>query len=121
MSHGLRITLSAPAAVEQSAGGDGAADVGVSPTGLPPIHLSGEKAANGLAQLVLVLIRLLHELLERQALRRMEAGGLSEEEIERLGQTLMRQAAEIERLCELLDLRPEDLNLDLGPLGRLFD
>ncbi|HWO99047.1 MAG TPA: gas vesicle protein K [Methylococcus sp.] len=117
MSHGLRITLSAPAA----AGVDENTVDGASETGLPAIQLSGERAANGLAQLVLILIKLLHELLQRQALRRMEAGGLSEEEIERLGQTLMRQAAEIERLCELLDLRPEDLNLDLGPLGRLFD
>jgi DNA-binding Xre family transcriptional regulator len=117
MSHGLRITLSTPAVAGTE---EGAVD-GVSETGLPPMQLSGEKAANGLAQLVLILINLLHELLQRQALRRMEAGGLSEQEIERLGQTLMRQAAEIERLCELLDLRPEDLNLDLGPLGRLFD
>ncbi|MBK1706853.1 gas vesicle protein K [Halochromatium glycolicum] len=75
---------------------------------------------NGLAQLVLTLIKLLHELLERQAIARMESGSLDEEEIERLGLTLMRQAEELERVREAFGLRDEDLNIDLGPLGRLF-
>jgi hypothetical protein len=69
--------------------------------------------------LVLALVKLLHELLERQGLRRMEAGSLTEAEIERLGLTLMRQAREIERLREEFGLEEEDLNLDLGPLGKL--
>jgi hypothetical protein len=121
MSYGLRVTLSVPDAVSPVTGSDeGTAENSAQGH---PVHarLDGEKAANGLAQLVLILIKLLHELLERQALRRAEAGGLNDEEIERLGDTLKRQAAEIERLCGLLDLQPEDLNLDLGPLGRLFD
>ncbi len=75
---------------------------------------------NGLGQLVLALIRLLHELLKRQAVRRMEAGSLSIAEMERLGVTLMRQAQEIERMAKDLGLELDDLNLDLGPLGRLL-
>lgn len=75
---------------------------------------------NGLGQLVLTLVRLLHELLKRQAIRRMEAGSLSVAEMENLGVTLMRQAREIERLAEDLGLELGDLNLDLGPLGKLL-
>jgi hypothetical protein len=59
-------------------------------------------------------------LLERQAIRRVEAGSLSEQQVERLGQTLMGQAREIERLRKEFGLEEEDLNLDLGPLGRLL-
>lgn len=84
------------------------------------VKLGGEPLQNGLAQLVLTLTKLLHELMEQQAIRRMDGGGLTEEEIERLGMTLMRQAEEIERMRRLFDLKDEDLNLDLGPLGRLF-
>jgi Gas vesicle protein K len=75
---------------------------------------------NGLGQLVLTLVKLLHELLEKQAIRRMEGHSLSDEEIERLGTALMRQAEEIERLRVEFGLTEEDLNLDLGPLGKLF-
>lgn len=75
---------------------------------------------NGLGQLVLTLVKLLHELLEKQAIRRMEGGSLSDEEIERLGTALMRQAEEIERLRVEFGLTEQDLNLDLGPLGRLL-
>ena len=74
----------------------------------------------GLVQLVLTLVELLRELMERQAVRRMEAGGLSEEEIERLGRTLMLLADRMEELREHFGLEPEDLNIDLGPLGRLL-
>lgn len=84
------------------------------------VNLQPEDVRNGLGRLVLVLIKLLHELLERQALRRVESGSLSAAEIERLGLTLMRQAEEIERLRESLGLQDEDLNLDLGPLGKLL-
>jgi hypothetical protein len=84
------------------------------------INLDPESVKNGLGQLVLTLVKLLHELLERQALRRIDGGSLSEEEIERLGLTLMRQAEEIQRLRQVFGLKEEDLNLDLGPLGSLF-
>jgi hypothetical protein len=84
------------------------------------LNLDVNDAKNGLGQLVLTLIKLLHELLERQAIRRVEAGSLSEQQVERLGQTLMGQAREIERLRKEFGLEEEDLNLDLGPLGRLL-
>jgi hypothetical protein len=84
------------------------------------LNLDANDAKNGLGQLVLTLVKLLHELLERQAIRRMEAGSLSAPQIERLGLTLMRQAQEIERLRAEFGLEDEDLNLDLGPLGKLL-
>ena len=65
-------------------------------------------------------MKLLHELLEKQAIRRIDAGSLSDEQIERLGLTLMGQTREIERLREAFGLEEEDLNLDLGPLGKLL-
>lgn len=84
------------------------------------LNLDKDQAKHGLGRLVLALVKLLHELLERQAIRRMEADRLSPEEIERLGGTLMRQAQEINRLRQEFGLEEADLSLDLGPLGRLF-
>lgn len=84
------------------------------------LEIDGDRVRNGLAQLVLTLVKLLHELLERQAIRRMDSGSLTEEEIERLGLTLMQQAEELDRLRDVFDLKEEDLNLNLGPLGRLL-
>ena len=84
------------------------------------LDLDPDRLKNGLGQLVLTVIKLLHELLERQALRRIDAGSLTDEQIERLGFTLMGQAEEIDRLRREFGLEEEDLNLDLGPLGRLF-
>jgi hypothetical protein len=122
MTHTLKVTLTSAAPPESPVPSNLPGDLGsVPPLELTPTTLGGERTANGLAQLVLILVRLLHELLERQAMRRAEAGQLSDEELENVGHTLMQQAAEIERLAALLDLKPEDLNLDLGPLGRLFD
>lgn len=84
------------------------------------LNLDPDTVKNGLGQLVLTLVKLLHELLERQAIRRINAGSLNETQIERLGLTLMRQAEEIERLRTEFGLDEEDLNLDLGPLGKLL-
>ena len=84
------------------------------------LELDPEQVKNGLGQLVLTVVKLLHELLERQALRRIDAGSLTEEQIERLGFTLMRQAEEIDRLRKEFGLEEQDLNLDLGPLGKLL-
>jgi Gas vesicle protein K len=77
--------------------------------------------ARGLGQLVLTIVELLRQLMERQALRRVDEGTLTEEETERLGAAFL---ALDECMAELLDtfgLTAEDLNLDLGPLGRLLD
>ncbi len=90
--------------------------------GLPGgrLNIEPDNVAQGLGKLVLTLVKLLHELLERQGIRRMEAGSLSGAEVERLGITLMRQAQEIDRLRREFGLEEEDLNIDLGPLGRLL-
>jgi hypothetical protein len=84
------------------------------------VDIDPERVQQGLGQLVLTLVKLLHVLLERQAIRRMDGGELTDDEIEQVGLTLMRQAEEIDRLRRLLGLAEEDLNLDLGPLGKLF-
>ncbi|MEI6069561.1 MAG: gas vesicle protein K [Methylococcaceae bacterium] len=84
------------------------------------LEIDGDRVRNGLAQLVLTLVKLLHELLERQAIRRMDSGSLTDEEIERLGMTLMRQAEELDKLREVFGLKDDDLNFNLGPLGRLL-
>jgi hypothetical protein len=84
------------------------------------IQADPDNVERGLAQLVLTIVELLRQLMERQALRRVEAGGLDEETVERLGRTLMALQARMEELKETFDLRDEDLNLNLGPLGRLL-
>ncbi|HYB90216.1 MAG TPA: gas vesicle protein K [Candidatus Binataceae bacterium] len=84
------------------------------------IDINSEDLKNGLAQLVLTLVKLLHELLEKQAIRRIESGRLSEADCERVGLTLMKQSEQIEKLRLAFGLAEEDLNLDLGPLGKLL-
>ncbi|MGB8991501.1 MAG: gas vesicle protein K [Desulfobaccales bacterium] len=86
----------------------------------PRLNLDPDSQKNSLARLVLTLVKLIHELLERQGLRRIDAGALSEAEVERLGLTLMQQAQELERLRREFGLDEADLNLDLGPLGKLL-
>ena len=80
-----------------------------------------EDVARGLAQLVLTLIELLRQLMERQAIRRVDAGDLDDEEIERLGQALMALEDRMGELKEIFGLEDRDLNLNLGPLGNLLD
>lgn len=86
----------------------------------PRIALNPDDVKNGLGRLVLTLVELLRELLERQALRRIEAGSLTEAEIERLGTTFQQLADQMQSLKQHFGLRDEDLNIDLGPLGRLL-
>jgi uncharacterized protein YjiS (DUF1127 family) len=89
--------------------------------GLPTrVNADPETVERGLAQLVLTLIELLRQLMERQALRRMDEGSLSDDEIERLGRTFMKLAERMDELKAHFGLRDEDLNLDLGPLGNLL-
>ena len=84
------------------------------------LDCSPENIEQGLARLVLSLIELLRRLLERQASRRMEGGTLPEEKIEERGLALMKLEQKIRELAQQFGLRPEDLNLDLGPLGQLW-
>lgn len=84
------------------------------------INIDSENLKNGLAQLVLTLVKLLHELLEKQAIRRIESGRLREDDCERVGLALMKQSEQIEKLREAFGLSEQDLNLDLGPLGKLL-
>jgi hypothetical protein len=79
-----------------------------------------ERVERGLAQLVLTLIDLLRQLMERQAIRRMEAGSLTDEQVERMGQTFMKLEQRMEELKSEFGLEDEDLNLNLGPLGDLL-
>ena len=84
------------------------------------IEADPEKVEQGLAQLVLTLIELLRQLMERQALRRMDTGNLSDEQIERLGETFMKLSQRMDELKAEFGLEDKDLNLELGPLGNLL-
>jgi uncharacterized protein YjiS (DUF1127 family) len=84
------------------------------------VEADPEKVEQGLAQLVLTVIELLRQLMERQALRRMETGNLTDEQIERLGETFMKLDRRMRELTEHFGLEEGDLNLNLGPLGDLL-
>jgi hypothetical protein len=84
------------------------------------VDVDPEGVEQGLAKLVLTLIEFLRQLLERQAVRRMEGGSLSDDEIERVGLALMRLEEKIGEMAELFGLPKDELNLDLGPLGKLL-
>jgi len=86
----------------------------------PKISIRPDDVKDGLGKLVLTLVELIRNLLERQAIRRMEAGSLSEAEVERLGTTFLRLSEEVARLKREFGLQDEDLNIDLGPLGKLM-
>jgi translation elongation factor EF-1beta len=90
-------------------------------SGLERIDCSPENIEQGLARLVLTLIELLRQLLERQAIRRMEGGSLSDQEVETMGEALMKLEAKIQELATHFGLTMADLNLDLGPLGHLLE
>ena len=88
-------------------------------TGTPRINIDPEKVEQGLVKLVLTLVEFIRQLLERQAIRKIEAGRLDEGEIERLGTTLMKLEEKIKELQEYFEI--DDLNLNLGPLGDLIE
>ena len=84
------------------------------------VNADREGLEKGLAQLVLTLVELLRQLMERQALRRIDGGALEPEKVEQLGETFMLLEQRMEELKDAFGLEDEDLNLDLGPLGRLI-
>lgn len=84
------------------------------------MDLEPDTVERDLVALVLTVVELLRQLMERQAIRRFDTGELSEEQEERVGMTLMLLEDRMKRLRERYGLRPEDLNLDLGPLGPLL-
>lgn len=83
------------------------------------INADPEKVEQGLARLVLTVIELLRRVLEHQAVRRMDGGSLSDEQIEKLGLALLRLNDRMDELKETFGLTDEDLSVDLGPLGEL--
>ncbi|MEO8909493.1 MAG: gas vesicle protein GvpJ [Gemmatimonadaceae bacterium] len=88
--------------------------------GLPPrLNTDPDKVENGLARLVLTLIEVLRKVLEHQAVRRMEGGHLSDEEVERLGVALLRLNDRMQDMKGIFGLTDDDLQIDLGPLGKL--
>ncbi|HKO28234.1 MAG TPA: gas vesicle protein K [Solirubrobacteraceae bacterium] len=84
------------------------------------VNADPEHVERGLAQLVLTIVDLLRELMERQALRRMDGGTLDDDEVERLGRAFMRLNERMDELKAEFGLSDDDLNLSLGPLGDLM-
>jgi hypothetical protein len=84
------------------------------------INADPESVERGLVSLVLTIVELLRQLMERQALRRVDSETLTSEQIERLGTSLMLLDQRMTELREHFGLTPEDLNIDLGPLGTLL-
>jgi hypothetical protein len=84
------------------------------------VNIDAQSVEQGLAKLVLTLIELIRRLLEKQAVRRMEGGGLSAEQVEELGLALMKLEEKMGELKEHFGLEDEELNIDLGPIGKLI-
>jgi hypothetical protein len=85
------------------------------------INADPEHVEQGLARLVLTVIELLRKVLEHQAIRRMDGGSLTDEQVERLGLSLLKLSERMDELKETFGLTDDDLNIDLGPLGRIND
>jgi hypothetical protein len=84
------------------------------------VNADPENVERGLAQLVLTVVELLREVMERQALRRIDGGGLTDEQVERLGTTFMELDKRMVELREHFGFDKDDLNINLGPLGNLL-
>jgi hypothetical protein len=84
------------------------------------IDANPKNVERGLAKLVLTLVELIRKLLEKQAMRRIEGGSLTDEEIERIGLTLLKLENKMQELKQIFGLKDEELNLNLGPLGNLM-
>lgn len=121
----------------ETAGGEGPAEAGTEELHAKQQRLAAEFAAlapalsgrleaepedieAGVARLVLTLVELLRQVMEHQAVRRMEGGGLSDDQVERLGLALMRLETKLDEVKAVFGLEGEDLNVDLGPLGELL-
>jgi Gas vesicle protein K len=90
------------------------------PTPSHRVTADPQRLERGLAQLVMTVIELLRQLMERQALRRIDAGSLTDDEVERLGRTFLALSERMDELKQVFGLSDEDLNLNLGPLGDLM-
>ena len=88
--------------------------------GPPRWNANPDDVRKSVLKLVLTLVELVRQLLERQAIRRMEAGTLTDEETESVGLALMRLQETIHDLARQFDISPDELNLDLGPVGKLM-
>ncbi len=119
--------LDAPSKVSVAAQGETSSSLAIAPRETQPAlrrgsnpRVEGSSTAQGLVRLVLTLVRLLHDVLERQAVRRMEAGRLTDAQVENLGVALFAQAEEIARLQSQFGFLDKDLSLELGvPKGAL--
>lgn len=98
----------------------GSGNVSATPAPRNRINADPEDVERGLVSLVLTLVELLRQLMERQAIRRVEHGDLTDDQVERIGTTLMLLEEKMAELREHFGLEPEDLNIDLGPLGPLL-
>lgn len=88
--------------------------------GPPRWNANPEDVRRAVLKLVLTLVELIRQLLERQAIRRMENGTLTDDETENVGLALMRLQETIADLARQFDIDPSELNLDLGPIGKLL-
>ncbi|MCG8341275.1 MAG: gas vesicle protein K [Chlorobiales bacterium] len=84
------------------------------------IDVNPQNVEHGLVKLVLTLVELIRKLMEKQAMRRMDGGSLTDEEVDRLGESLLLLEKKMDELKDHFGLKHEDLNLDLGPLGQLM-
>ncbi|MEI6056955.1 MAG: gas vesicle protein K [Lentisphaerota bacterium] len=84
------------------------------------INADPDNVEKGLAKLVLTLVELLRQLMEKQGMRRIDRGSLTDEEVERLGITLMKLEQKMEELKKVFGIEKDELNLNLGPLGDLM-
>ena len=87
--------------------------------GTPRWNADPDEVRRSVLKLVLTLVDFIRQLLERQAIRRMEVGTLTDEETEAIGTALMRLEETVRDLCLQFDIPPDQLNLDLGPIGKL--
>ncbi len=84
------------------------------------LQIDPDRVEQDLARLVLTLVEFLRRLMEAQAVRRLDAGTITDDEAERLGTTLLRARDAVKAICAKLDIAPDSLDIDLGPLGRLL-